>query len=285
MRTPERRQEPGRERRGRAWAVFLLGVAALLALACSGGGGGPPGGGGPAGGGEGPGHREQPLALNPAKELQLGEEAFQEVREKYRGNILPPDASETVRVERVATKILEAARIEPLEREINLHVSWKYIQPKFLVVRSREVNAFCLPGCKVVVFTGLLRVAGDNDAFLATVLSHEIAHALAHHTSERMAREPTGRKTLGGLKFERWQESEADHIGLFLMTFAGYNPEEAVRFWQRMTEMSGGSGLPEILSDHPSDTTRIRQIQGWAQAAAGAYRAYRQGRVVRDRAA
>jgi predicted Zn-dependent protease len=188
-------------------------------------------------------------------------------------------------VEKVAGKILEAARIEPLEHEINLHVNWQYIKPQYLVIQSREVNAFCLPGGKIAVYTGLFRVTGDNEAFLATVLSHEIAHALAHHTSERLAREPEGRKTLGGLRFERWQESEADHIGVFLMTFAGYNPEDAVRFWGRMAEMTGGSGVPEILSDHPSDERRIRQMQGWARAAAGAYAAYKRGRIAHDRGA
>jgi predicted Zn-dependent protease len=281
MKTPGR--QPGPARVG---AAFLVGLAATLALACSGAGGGPPGGGGEEGRGEGPGHRYQPLALNPAKELQLGEEAFRQVKEKYRDKILPSDSEETQRVRQVASRILEAAHIEPLEREINLRIDWRYIRPEFLVVRNQQINAFCLPGCKVVVFTGLFRVVGKNDAYLATVLSHEIAHALAHHTSERMAREPEGRKTLGGLRFERWQESEADHIGVFLMTFAGYDPREAVRFWERMQEMTGGgSGVPEILSDHPSDERRIQQLQGWARAAAGAYRAYRQGRVARDRAA
>src|SRR5262249_52009705 len=152
-----------------------------------------------------------PLALNPAEELRLGQEAFEEVLQKYRGRILPRDSREVRRVEEVANRIIEAARIEPLEREINLHVNWKHYQWKFNVAERRQVNAFCLPGGKVVVFTGLFRVIGNNDAYLATVLSHEIAHALAHHTSERLAREREGGKSLGSLAFERWQESEADH--------------------------------------------------------------------------
>jgi predicted Zn-dependent protease len=269
------------------WAVFLLGVAATLALACSGGGSVPPGG--PEGGqGEGPGHRAQPLALSPAQEEQLGEKAFREVLEEYRGRILPRDSSEVQRVEQVAGRIVKAAHIEPLEREINLHVDWRFYHWEYAVVKKQEVNAFCLPGGKIVVFTGLFRVIGDNNAFLATVLAHEIAHALAHHSSERLARQRGSGKSLGGLAFERSQESEADHIGVFLMTFAtptSYDPREAVRFWGKMEEMTGGSHTPEILSDHPSDERRIRQLQGWARAAAGAKQAYDRGRVAPGRAA
>jgi predicted Zn-dependent protease len=263
--------------RGRAWAAFLLGVAATLAVACSGGGGGEPPGG--EGRGEGPGRRYQPLALSPEQELQLGEEAYQEVLRKYQGRILPGDSPQVRRVEAVAERIIQAAHIEPLAREINLHVNWEYYRWRFNIVRSQEVNAFCLPGGKVVVFTGLLRVVGDNDAYLATVLSHEIAHALAHHSSERLARERQSGKSLRSLAFERWQESEADHIGVFLMAFAGYDPREAVRFWERMEEATGGSQVPEILSDHPSDAHRIKQLRGWAVAAAGAWQAYKQHRI------
>jgi predicted Zn-dependent protease len=274
-----RHRAPGGGRR-KAWSAALLGLAVLLALACMGGGGEGPGGQGQ---GEGPGRRYQPLALTPAKELQLGEKAFQEVLQEYRGRLLPSDSEEVERVRGVSRRILQAAHIEPLEREINLHVNWNYIKPQFAVVKKPEVNAFCLPGCKVVVFTGLFRVVEDNDAYLATVLSHEIAHALAHHSSERLAREEGSGKSLGSLRFERWQESEADHIGVFLMTFAGYNPEEAVRFWSRMAQMTGTSRVPEILSDHPSDERRIRQMQGWARAAAAAKQAYDRGRIASEK--
>ncbi len=273
------RQAPARHPSG--WAAILLGASLLGALACSGGGGG--GNPGPPGGaGEGPGHRPQELALSPQDELALGEKAYREVLEEAQGGVLPANSTQTERVRRVADKILKAAHIRPLDREINLHIDWNYIKPEFSVIRSREVNAFCLPGGKIVVFTGLLRVVGDNDAFLATVLSHEIAHALAHHTSERLAVEPHG-KTFRGLRFERGQESEADHIGVFLMTFAGYNPAEAPKFWQRMEEMTGGSGVPEILSNHPSDERRMRDLEGWAKAAAAAKKAYDEGRIAPER--
>jgi predicted Zn-dependent protease len=212
--------------------------------------------------------------------LRLGEEAYREFLSKSKR--LDKDDPRVQRVRRVGEKILKAAHIEPLVREINLHVDWRYIQPEFNVVEKQEVNAFCLPGGKIVVFTGLFRVVGNNDDYLATVLSHEIAHALAHHTSERLARVRGSGKSLASLRFERWQESEADHIGVFLMAFAGYNPLEAVRFWEKMEELTGGSQRPEILSTHPSDEHRIRQLQGWARMAAGAWQAYRHGRVARE---
>jgi predicted Zn-dependent protease len=275
------RQHDPRTLRSRLLTSAALLVAVAATVACGGPGGdyGPGGDGQAVTGGAGPGHRRQSLALEPWQELQLGEKAYREVLEEERGNVLPPNDPAVRRVRAVGERIVEAAHIEPLEREINLHVDWRYYKWEFNVIRSRQVNAFCLPGGKVVVYTALLRVTGNNDDFLATVLSHEIAHALAHHTSERLAREQGSGRSLRSLAFERWQESEADHIGVFLMTFAGYDPRQAVAFWERMQEMTGGSGVPEILSDHPSDERRIRQLQGWARMAMGAYEAYKNRRI------
>jgi predicted Zn-dependent protease len=125
------------------------------------------------------------------------------------------------------------------------------------------------------VFTGLLRLVGDDDA-LATVLSHEMAHALAHHASERVAREQQGGgNVLRALSYERMQEDEADHIGVFLMTFAEYDPRRAVLFWQRMQQAHGGqSRRPEILSDHPSDEHRIQNMKRYVPAALAGWRQY-----------
>jgi predicted Zn-dependent protease len=253
---------------------------------------------------EGPGHRPQTLALTPEQEIALGKQAYQEILGKadvVRGG------PEVERVRRVGERIARAAEIEPLQREINLRLEGYHFEWEFNVLRDKRVNAFCLPGGKVAVFTGLLDIV-QNDDQLATVMSHEIAHALAHHASERIAREqkveraaeaatgvlgrmdPQARKELigllsagaqvGSLPFDRRQESEADHIGIFLMTFAGYDPHQAIVFWERMEEVSRGRGhVPEILSDHPSDARRIAQIKEWVPQALAAKKAYEEGNI------
>ncbi|HEY1379655.1 MAG TPA: M48 family metallopeptidase [Gemmataceae bacterium] len=273
--------------------------------------------GGPMGG-AGPGHRSQRLALSPAEEYHLGVQAFEEVtREAREKNALVTSGPAVQFVRTVGTRIADVATGDSqmsrlLRREINLHIEGYRFEWEFVVIRSDQVNAFCLPGGKVAVFTGLLSLI-DRDApadrradWLATVLGHEIGHALAHHSSERLAREqltdralhaatfglgskditPEQRNgilkalaagtRLSSLPFERAQESEADHIGVFLMTFAGYDPHAAVQFWQAMAAR-GGPHVPQILSDHPSDARRIAQLRMWADQAAAAKRAYEAG--------
>jgi predicted Zn-dependent protease len=230
--------------------------------------------------GEGPGHRAQELALTPEQEVALGEKAYREILSKSR---VVAGGREVEWVNRVGKKIAKAAEIEPLQREINLRVRGFRFNWEFQVLQDKQINAFCLPGGKVVVFTGLLAVAVSDDQ-LATVMAHEIAHALAHHGSERLARQQSEGgdvlSALMGMAHDRQQESEADHIGLFLMTFAGYDPDQAVVFWERMrTTTSGGPRPPEILSDHPSDRKRIAQMGTWIAPAKGAKRAYDEGRI------
>jgi predicted Zn-dependent protease len=256
--------------------------------------------------GEGPGHRAQPLGLTPEQEYELGVKAYREVLNKAH---VVHDGPDVKRIREIGGRIARAAEIEPLQREINLHLQGYRFDWEFNLLQSNQVNAFCLPGGKVAVFTGLLGVA-ENDDELATVMSHEIAHALAHHASERLARaqmyehavnalngslgslDPEQRERLIGLlgagasirslAYDRKQESEADHIGIFLMTFAGYNPDEALRFWQRMEELSARRGRPpEILSDHPSDERRIAQIRQWIPQAKAGKRAFDQGNIAR----
>ncbi len=135
----------------------------------------------------------------------------------------------------------------------------------------------------MVVFTALLPTA-ENDDQLATVLGHEMAHALAHHASERVAREQSGANILRSLSYARMQESEADHIGLFLMTFAGYEPEQVVAFWERMHSGAGAHGRPpEFLSDHPSDEHRVRDLRAWLPKAKAAKKAFDGGRIASGR--
>lgn len=162
-------------------------------------------------------------------------------------------------------------------------------QWEFNLVDDPTVNAWCMPGGKVVVYSGILPVTKD-EAGLAVVLGHEIAHAVAGHGSERMSQgmlvqfggmalekalEEKPQETqnlfmsafgMGAqlgvmLPFSRLHESEADRMGLIFMAMAGYNPEVAVTFWQRMAAMKSGQAPPELLSTHPSDATRIRQIK------------------------
>jgi metalloendopeptidase OMA1, mitochondrial len=281
---------------------------AVLALVLGLGGCMPPSGeGGSRGGGEGPGHRTQNLILTPEQEYSLGEQAYQKILAKSR---VVRSGPEHDRVVRVGNRIVNAAKIEPLQREVNYKLQGYKWEWEFNVLEDRQVNAFCLPGGKVAVFSGLLPVAEDDDQ-LAVVLGHEISHALAHHANERIAREQyqeralqaagglLGRmdpnhadtliKLLGGvnqvrgLAYDRKQESEADHIGVFLMAFANYNPDEAVRFWERMQQAASSRGghPPEILSDHPSDARRITDLRKWIPNAKAAKAAFDQHRVVR----
>jgi predicted Zn-dependent protease len=236
------------------------------------------------GGGAGPGHRRQELGLSPEKEYDLGTKAYQQILAKARAKdeLLPQDGAQVRRVRRVGERIVQAVEIEPLQREINLHLKGYKFDWQFNVLRSREVNAFCLPGGRVCVYTGLLSIV-ENDDQLATVLSHEIAHALAHHANERITTESGHINWLVRQAYDRQQESEADHIGLFLMTFAGYNPDEALDFWQRMEHLSQGGKMPEILSDHPSDRRRIQQLRMWIPQAKAAKAAYDHHRIAPSR--
>jgi metalloendopeptidase OMA1, mitochondrial len=259
----------------------------------------------PGGQGEGPGHRAQRLALTPDQEVKLGEEGYREVLSKSR--VLPASSPQVRTVREVGERIERAVAIEPLRREINLHLEGYHFEWEFNVLQKDAINAFCMPGGKVAVFTGLLPVTQNEDQ-LATVMGHEIAHALAHHASERIARQESAERKLrilsvglgglseqdrrrvigvlaagaqfGSLSYDRKQESEADHIGLFLMTFAGYDPHQAVAFWERMQQATAKTGRPpEILSDHPSDARRIAQIRVWADQAQAGLKAYKEGRI------
>jgi predicted Zn-dependent protease len=279
-------------------AVLLLGF--LLPAVLAGGGCRPPGGQQ----GQGPGHRSQRLGLTPQQEYSLGEQAYEQILNKSQVVRRGPEVEQ---VRRVGRRIVRASEIRPLRREINLHLEGYRFDWEFNVLDDKQVNAFCLPGGKVGVFTGLLKIV-ENDDQLATVLSHEIAHALAHHSNERLTREAMQRRAieaangglgrmspgerkfligllsggaqLNSLKYDRQQESEADHIGLFLMTFAGYDPDQALVFWQHMERLSAERGRPPaILSTHPTDARRIAEIRKWIPEAKAALRAYKEGRV------
>lgn len=253
-------------------ASLLVAVVILTGPGCA-----PPG----EEGGSGPGHRRQILGLTPEQEYDLGQKAYRQILAEARQKdaLLPANSQKVDLVRRVGERIVKAVENKPLQREINLHLEGYRFDWQFNVIRSKQVNAFCLPGGRVCVYTGLLAIV-NNDDQLATVLSHEIAHALAHHANERITTEESGRVNwLFRQAYDRQQESEADHIGLFLMTFAGYDPEQALMFWQRMERVSQGGQLPEILSNHPSDRRRIAQMRTWIPQAEAAKQAFDHHRI------
>jgi predicted Zn-dependent protease len=170
---------------------------------------------------------------------------------------------------------------------------------EFNLVDNKEINAWCMPGGKVVVYTGLLPIA-QNEAALAIVMGHEITHAVAHHGQERMSQalvaqglQLTGNIFTSGnaqannifnniygpaaqvgvlLPNSRNQEFEADHFGLIFAAMAGYNPREAVPFWTRMANASQGNKPPVFLSSHPADEDRIKRLQGYMDEALKYYK-------------
>ena len=196
-----------RIRLSRPVAAVLVCVAVATTLACAGGETGQG-----EGKGEGPGHRAQTLGLSPAQELQQGRQAQKQILtnpDKY-GRPLPANSPEVQRVRRVVERIARAAEIEPLQREINLRKGYKF-EWDVHVLDKNVINAFCLPGGKIFVYRGILRLI-ENDDQLATVLSHEIAHALAHHSSERIARDqrPADRRAQRG-SLARDREGDRPH--------------------------------------------------------------------------
>ncbi len=169
----------------------------------------------------------------------------------------------------------------------------KDYQWEYKLVDDKTVNAWCMPGGKIVFYTGILPIT-QNETGIAVVMGHEVAHALADHGAQRMSastlqqigavagnvaiQDPETRNMfnqaygLGSqlgimLPFSRGHETEADRIGLQIMAIAGYNPEEAAKLWQRMQANSGGGAPPEFLSTHPSNQTRINNLTAWAPAA------------------
>lgn len=238
------------------------------------------------------------MALVPNSEILPS--AFAQYNQFLSENKVVSGTPEAKKVETVGSKIKVAA-----ERWLNANGYEGYLkdyQWEYKLVDNKEVNAWCMPGGKIVVYTGILPITKD-DTGLATVMGHEVSHALANHGQQRMSAgvlqqlgavgvaAATGGKSqetqqiamqaygvgstaLGVLPFSRAHESEADKIGLTLMAIAGYNPEKAVEFWERMSQKSGGQAPPEFMSTHPSDATRIAQIKElipYAKAEAAKY--------------
>jgi predicted Zn-dependent protease len=240
--------------------------------------------------------RSQVMLVSENEERAMGLQAYREVLNK---EPLSRDGQTNAMVEKVGRRIADAAEHPPQELWRAPRFRWE-----FKTVDKNEPNAFCLPGGKVVVYTGLLPIT-KTEAGMAVVLAHEVAHALARHGAERMSDQMvasvgtaaaavalsatvTGRSrtylpammaavgagaTVGYiLPMSRAQESEADRIGLVLMAMAGYDPREAVGLWERMRAASSGKKQAEWLSTHPADTTRITDIRRWLPEAMQYYK-------------
>ncbi|HVZ95616.1 MAG TPA: M48 family metallopeptidase [Chitinophagaceae bacterium] len=232
--------------------------------------------------------------LSLVSESTLQTEAFRQYNTILSANKIENSSNsrDAEMVKRVGTRI--AAAITKYYSGKGLSNELAGYKWEFNLIESKEVNAWCMPGGKVAVYTGLLPVTQNEDA-LAIVLGHEITHAVAHHGQERISQALlaqgiglTGDVFTSGnarsntifrsiyapgaqvgvlLPNSRKQEYEADHYGLIFAAMAGYNPEEAISFWQRMAKLNAGSGTPEILSDHPLDSKRIERLKGYMSEA------------------
>jgi predicted Zn-dependent protease len=237
--------------------------------------------------------RRQLMISSEERETSMGLQAFRYLKQRYP---VCRDPAVTETVQRVGGRIAAAAN-RPDYR-------WE-----FVVFENKEANAFCLPGGKVGIFTGILKYTRD-EAGLATVMAHEAAHALARHAGERMSQSTLAQVGglglglgLGGvnpvagqaimqgyglgaqmgflLPYSRAQEYEADRIGMILLAKAGYDPAAALDFWKRMQAKERGPNLPQFLSSHPKDENRIREMtaflpeaQKYYQPPAQAYQPY-----------
>jgi len=227
--------------------------------------------------------RKQMNLLPESDLISMGLTSYQEFLKENR---LSSDKTNASIVREVGIKI--ATAVQQFFADNKMQSRLNGYQWEFSLVDSKEANAFCLPGGKVVVYTGLLPYTVDRSG-LAVVISHEIAHAVARHGNERMSQEILIQ--LGGmalsqavknkpeqtrniflsaygmgsqvgvlLPYSREHELEADKLGLIFMAMAGFNPETSIRFWERMSS-SGGAKPPEFLSTHPSDAARINNIK------------------------
>ena len=238
--------------------------------------------------------RKQNILVSDEQVLSLSNQQYQEYMKSAKAST---NATNTAMVKRVGQNIANAVVSYLQQNGLAAEVSnYKW---EFNLVQDKSVNAFCMPGGKIVVYEGLLPVTQDESS-LAIVVGHEVAHAVAKHSAERLSNELRKQygsqilgavlqgagastnlqsisstvfgigTTLGGAAYSRSQESEADRLGLIFAAMAGYDPNVAVNFWQRMASATGNNY--SILSDHPSDQSRIKNIHGWLPEALQYYK-------------
>jgi predicted Zn-dependent protease len=244
--------------------------------------------------------RSQMMLVSEGEERRLGERAYQQVLSRE----LPSDSVPlNDMVERVGHRIADAAEHPPTDMWKAPGYHWE-----FHTIAKGQVNAFCMPGGKIAVYSGMQAVT-QTDGEMAAVIGHEVAHALARHAAERLSDRKlvagglllasvtvavvAGRSTSGPartaapmaiaamgagasvgilLPMTRTQEAEADHIGLVLMALAGYDPHEAITFWERMKVQHHGKSTPQWLSTHPTDDARLADTKLWLPEAMKYYR-------------
>ena len=232
--------------------------------------------------------RKTRLLVDDAQILSLSTQQYQEYMQSA---TLSTNQTNTAMVKRVGQNL--ATAVETFLQNNGYANELQNFQWEFNLVNSKEANAFCMPGGKIVVYEGMLPITQDETS-LAIVLGHEIAHAVAKHSAEQLSKQTrqqyaaqiggnvltqvANTKGLGGyaqlldmvaqtgfnfanLKYSRDNETEADRLGLIFAAMAGYDPQQAIPFWQRMAQQGGGSTKSEILSDHPSDEKRIAELQ------------------------
>lgn len=239
--------------------------------------------------------RKQTLMVSDGDILALSTQQYQEFMSSAK---LSTNQTNTAMVKRVGQNLANAV-INYLTAA-GLQNDLQYYKWTFNLVQDKQVNAWCMPGGLICVYEGILPVTQD-EASLAIVLGHEIAHAVARHSAEQMSTQlkqqyglQIGAAVLGGLgmgtnttsiiqaiaaqgfnfknlSYSRNHENEADHMGLIFAAMAGYDPNAALSFWQRMAA-SNNNQTSEFLSDHPSDATRIKNIQGWLPEALKYYK-------------
>lgn len=232
--------------------------------------------------------RKTRLLVDDAQILSLSSQQYQDY---MKGAKLSSNKNNSALVKRVGQRL--ATAVETYLRENGYSNELQNFQWEFNLVANSQANAFCMPGGKIVVYEGMLPLTKD-EASLAIVLGHEIAHAVAKHSAEQLSKQMrqqyaakiggtvltqlAQQKGLGGaaslidmagqigfnfanLKYSRDNETEADHLGLIFAAMAGYDPQLAIPFWQRMAQQGGGNTKSELFSDHPSDEKRIASLQ------------------------
>ncbi len=234
--------------------------------------------------------RKSHVGMSTQQEAALGFQTYRQVLAQARSIDSGPQFE---MVRRVAGKLASATGAAGAEYE------WQVS-----LIDDEQINAFCLPGGKIVVYTGILPIA-QNEAALATVMGHEMAHATSRHGAQRVLQQNLAQTAMTGIAvslsdmdynkqravmgalgagaqfgilmpFGRQHESEADEIGLMYMARAGYDPQESIRFWKRMDQASR-SGPPEFLSTHPSHGTRVQQLEALMPKALEQYNRARGG--------